>query len=101
MTEAEWQQQVVQLAHILGWEHMHVRRSIGKGRMWVTATNVPWPDLTLWHPRHGLILVELKSAGGKVTAEQEAVHVSLRAAGQRVYVWRPGDLDEARRVLQG
>lgn len=102
-TEAEWQQQVVQLAEILGWQWLHVRKSLGRRdgkRGWQTTTNLKgWVDLTLWHPRHGLIFVEFKSAGGKVTPEQEAVHVSLRAAGQRVFVWRPGDLEDVQRVL--
>lgn len=102
--ETEWQAEFVKLAGMLGWQHMHVRRSIGKGKKWVTATNVVgWPDLTCWHPRRGLIFVELKTdaKGSKTTPEQDEVHASLRAAGQLVFVWRPSDLEEAQRVLSG
>lgn len=44
MTEADWQGQVIDLAHAYQWRHLHVRRTIGKGKKWVTATNVAgWP----------------------------------------------------------
>lgn len=100
MTEAEWQQQVIDLVHLCGWKHMHARRSIGKGRKWTTALNVTgWPDLTLWKPGHGFVFVELKSDTGWVTPEQREVLASLAAAGGEVHVWRPCDLDEAKRVL--
>jgi len=102
MTEADWQQQFVQLAKALGWHHMHVRRSLGRGKKWVTATNVDgWPDLTLWHPKQQrVIFVELKSAVGRLTADQKAVLTSLSQANRdEVYVLRPDDLELARRIL--
>lgn len=103
MSEQEWQQQFVQLATALGWKHMHVRRSLGKGRRWTTATNVDgWPDLTLWHPKQRrVVFVELKSETGRVTAEQRAVHVSLRTAGADVRVYKPSELAEAHVWLAG
>lgn len=99
--EAAWQGQVLDLAHALGWRTMHVRRSIGKGRRWTTATSVVgWPDLVLWSERHKrVVFVELKSESGLLSADQVEVLESLRAAGQQAYVWRPSDLDEAHRVL--
>jgi len=102
MTEADWQQQFVQLAKALGWHHMHVRRSLGRGKKWVTATNVDgWPDLTLWHPKQQrVIFVELKSAVGRLTDDQKAVLTSLSQANRdEVYVLRPDDLELARRIL--
>lgn len=101
MTEAEFQAVVVELAHVLGWHHLHVRRTIGKGRRWTTATNVVgWPDLFLWHERqHRTLAAELKSDTGKTTPEQEAVLASLNAAGIEVHVWRPADLDDIARTL--
>lgn len=103
ISEDAFQAQVIELAAVLGWEHMHVRRSIGKGRKWTTATNVVgWPDLTLWSHRHRRVMfVELKSNSGVVTAEQLEVHRSLRDAGQEVYVWRPSTWDEAVEILGG
>lgn len=98
ISEKEWQEQVISLAHQLGWQHMHVRRSIGKGHRWTTATNLNgWPDLTLIRPTNEndgeIIFAELKSAKGIVDDEQRAVHDLLRRAGHDVYVWRPSDLD--------
>jgi hypothetical protein len=103
MTETEWQTQLIDLAHTLGWRHLHVRRSIGKRRGWVTTTNViGWPDLLLWSPRQPgrHIAAELKSATGKLTPEQEQVLADLAAAGFETYVWRPDDLDEALYTLR-
>jgi hypothetical protein len=101
MSEAEWQGQVIELAHLLGWKHNHTRRSIGKGHKWVTATSViGWPDLTLWHEaQHRILFVELKTEKGKLTAEQVAVLKSLAAAGAEVYVWRPSDLADVQERL--
>lgn len=91
----QWQGQVVQLAGTLGWEHLHVRRSIGKGKRWVTATNVKgWPDLFLWHPIQGRVMAaELKVGKDTLTVEQRLVLRSLEAAGIPTYVWRPEDLE--------
>lgn len=92
-THAEWQQQVVDLAHQLGWQHLHVRKSIGKGKKWTTATNVVgWPDLFFWHPRHGFAAIEVKVGRDTPTDEQEAVLASLAAAGAQVMVAYPADL---------
>lgn len=106
-TEAEHQAQVIELAHMLGWHHLHVRRSIGKGRTWVTATNiVGWPDLVLFRPaddgQQHLIFAELKSESGKLTPEQEQVLDDLRRSGCEVHVWRPSDMDAiAKRLGDG
>lgn len=102
ISEADWQEQVTDLAAHYGWKWLHVRRSIGKGRTWTTATNViGWPDLHLWNERQRRTMyVELKSASGVVSPAQEAVHGSLRAAGCEVYVWRPDDLDVAHAALK-
>jgi hypothetical protein len=104
VTEAEWQAQVIELAQLLGWRHLHVRRSIGKGRSWVTATNVDgWPDLFLWNVRRpgaGLVALELKSDAGKPTAEQVQVLAELEAAGVRTMIARPSDLDAVHAMLR-
>lgn len=96
--EATFQNQVIELATILGWQVLHVRKSIGRragGRAWQTTTSIKgWPDLFMWHPRHGVLARELKSDTGKVTAEQEEVLASLCAAGVDAGVWRPADFTE-------
>lgn len=102
ITERTWQEQVRELATILGWKVMHVRRSIGKGQRWTTATSiVGWPDLFLYHPGRGWhCAVELKSQSGKTTPEQDGVLDDLIASGVPAFVWRPSDLDAVRYVLQ-
>lgn len=103
MSEAEWQQQVVELAGLLNWRHLHVRRTIGKGHRWTTATNLKgFPDLLLWHEvQQRIIGAELKTAVGRVTAEQVEVLRSLEAAGVETYVWRPKDLTLVQEILSG
>lgn len=94
MTEAEFQETIVDLLRALGYGHMHVRRSIGKGRRWTTATNVPWPDLTIWG--HGRFMVrELKVADRWQPGQREVLD-QLRWAGVDVGVWWPSDLDDGR-----
>lgn len=96
MTEAEFQGIVIDLARVLGWKHMHVRRSIGKGHRWTTATNVPWPDLTLWRPNRegGFLLRELKvDERSPWQPGQRELLVTLMAAGVDAGVWMVADLD--------
>lgn len=80
--------------HQLGWSHLHVRRTIGKGKKWVTSTNRKgWPDLWAWHSRHGFVGIELKVGLDQPTPEQIEVLAELAAAGAKVLVARPHDLD--------
>lgn len=102
LTEADFQAQVVELAHLLGWRHLHVRRSVGRGRKWVTATNVSgWPDVLFWREgSHRLIAAELKSETGKATDDQLEVLASLARAGIETHVWRPSDFDQIQETLR-
>lgn len=102
MNETQWQEQFLQLAHLLGWRHLHVRRTIGKGHKWVTSTNVKgWPDLFLWHERDRRVLaVELKVKPNVATVEQVEVLASLALAGVETHVLYPEQLDEAKSILQ-
>lgn len=102
MTHEEWQAQVVQLAHILGWNHLHVRRTIGRGRKWTTSTNRKgWPDLFLWHDQRGFVAIELKVKPDKPKPEQLEVLDELARAGARTMVAYPDDLDEVQAILSG
>lgn len=100
-TEAEFQDAVVELARICGWEAMHVRRSRVRGDRWATATSIAgWPDLVLLG--HGRALfVECKSERGRLTLEQRRVIGLLRDAGLDVRVWRPSDWREIEATLSG
>lgn len=102
ISEADFQAQVVELAHLLGWKVLHVRPSVGRGAKWVTSTSITgWVDLFLYHPGRGWhCAVELKSQSGKTTPEQDGVLDDLIASGVPAFVWRPSDLDAVRYVLQ-
>lgn len=92
MTHDELQAMVVQLAHIMGWRHLHVRRSIAKGRAWRTTTNIAgWPDLLLWHPRQPgrHVAVELKVPPDRLSDAQAAVLADLERSGFEVHVVTP------------
>jgi hypothetical protein len=92
---------VVDLMRVTGWKHLHVRRTIGRGKQWVTATNRKgWPDLFGWHPRRGFIALELKVGLDKATVEQLDVLVELKAAGAQTMVAYPHHLAEVQGLLR-
>lgn len=101
ITETEFQSQVVELAHLFRWRHLHIRRSIGKGRAWTTTTNlVGWPDLVLMRPDVGTVAAELKVGRNRPTPEQAELIAFLGSLpGWRAYVWTPGDWDEITATL--
>lgn len=103
VTHVDLQADILKLAHLMGWKHLHVRRTIGRGKTWVTATNLKgWPDLLLWSTRQPgrHIAVELKVPPDKLTPSQTAVLAELEAAGFEVYVWTPSDIETAASVLR-
>lgn len=58
-----------------------------------------WPDWWFFKPGRPPFAVELKSAEGRVDRDQRRWHDLLRECGVTVYVWRPDQEDEIRRVL--
>lgn len=86
-TEADLQATVVDAARACGWLVYHTYDS--------RRSAAGFPDLVL--ARHGeLLFVELKSAKGKTSRDQDEWLDALRCvAGVGVYVWRPEDLDTA------
>jgi hypothetical protein len=91
ITEAQFQRQVLELAHMLGWKSYHpvVSRLSVKG----------WPDLVLVRDR--VLYRELKAANKQTTPEQDAWLAALGAAGGDVGVWWPHMLEtEIRQTLQ-
>ncbi len=92
MTEKELQQQVVQLAKMLGFLVYHTYNS--------RRSAAGFPDLVLIHPRYGIRVAELKVGRNKPTAAQEKWLAALRAAGVPTYLWTDRTpLDEIRRAL--
>jgi hypothetical protein len=104
-SEAVFQQQVVTLAKFYGWMVYHPLPGMNARGRWMTATqgDTGWPDLVLVHPNThgGPIFAELKSKKGRVTDNQKRWLRVLLDAGCEVYIWRPDDLDDIHRRLQG
>lgn len=104
LTEAQWLQQITDLASKLGWAWLHLRPGMTRDS-WRTPISGPlgkgFPDLLLARPRDcRLMAVELKRDGAKTTPEQDAVLEILGASGMEVYVWRPADFDSALAALR-
>ena len=89
-TEAQFQQRIVDLATMLGWHCIHFRSVYTSGRWRTPLTgHAGFPDLVL--ARNGVVIAaELKTARGRLTAEQQAW---LRALGDHGRIWRPSDWD--------
>jgi glycine/D-amino acid oxidase-like deaminating enzyme len=85
LTEADWQELVVQYARLQGWWAFHPYDS--------RKSQAGWPDLVLLRPPE-LVIVELKSQRGKVTQEQERVLAMLAECGVEAHLWRPADESE-------
>ena len=98
ITEAAWQEQVIQIAQLRGWMVAHFRpaqNSRGEWRTAVAADGAGFPDLVL--ARRGIVFfVELKRQTGRVTDAQASWLTEL---GANTYVWRPSDWPTVQRVL--
>jgi hypothetical protein len=100
-TEAEFQDQIIELAHLFGWRVAHFRPAQTR-RGWrtpVSADGQGFPDLLMTR-RNRCIAAELKSAGGKVSADQTAWLEAFGAAGIEDHVWRPSDFDAVVEALR-
>jgi VRR-NUC domain len=102
MTEARFTRAVIDAARLYGWHCAHFRPARTR-RGWKVAMigHIGYPDLTLCHPCLGLLFVELKTQTGRISAAQAGWIAVLRDAGQRAYVWRPGDWQIILAVLRG
>lgn len=90
MSEREWQDLVVQYARLHKWWvfHPYDSRKSAPG----------WPDLVLLRPPR-IVVAELKSERGKVSAAQERVLALLDECGVDARVWRPSDWDDVAETL--
>lgn len=82
VSERDWQGLVHTFATFNGWSTYHTFDS--------RSSQPGWPDLVLCRPPE-LIIVELKTDKGKVTAAQQDWLDQLTAAGVETHVWRPSD----------
>lgn len=103
MTHDEWQAQVTELLTYTSWQWLHVRKSIGKGKRWTTATNkTGWPDLWCWSERrHQFAGIELKVAPDCPTQLQLNLLESLGVTGALCVVAYPDDLERLQGLLTG
>jgi VRR-NUC domain. len=80
-TEKEFQQSIINVAHLLGWKVYHTWSSI--------RSVAGFPDLVLVR-RDRLIFAEVKTENGKVTKAQQEWLDNLQHVAE-VYVFRPRD----------
>ena len=106
ISEAVFQAQIVDLAHLYGWKVCHFRAARSQ-RGWRTpcaADGEGYVDLFMVHPKWKLKLwVEAKSLIGKRTPRQDMWAEWLIEAGCDYRLWRPTneDFNEAVAVLGG
>jgi hypothetical protein len=99
MSEKAFTTTVINLATMLGWRHYHTHDSRRSDPGWpdlVLARKIPAAKLIL----ADLVFAELKTETGKVTPAQADWLEMLRLAGQRVYIWRPSDLERIAEILR-
>lgn len=99
ITEAEFLQTTVAILRHSGYSRLlHIIDSRAHAR--VTAEG--WPDIFAIHPQRGLLVAELKTETGRVTAAQYDWLDELRRhlpppangyAASRAHLWRPRDAD--------
>jgi hypothetical protein len=89
-SEKEWQWRVVNFAEAHGWKYYHTYDS--------RRSPEGFPDLVLLRPGR-IVVAELKTDKGKVTAAQQEWLEAWQAAGAEVYVWRPSMWAEVQEVL--
>jgi hypothetical protein len=104
MSEADFMSTVISAARLFGWRTAHFRAARAKNgwRTPVQADGKGFPDLVMAHPRHGLIVRELKANGASKVTKEQAEWLSLfETVGISAGVWRPDDWDEIEATLRG
>lgn len=100
--EKDCQQTIVEAARLLGYRVLAIRPAIGRQGHWQSPIqgDAGYPDLTLVHPRAGVLFVELKRAPNRLDPQQVAWRQALTDAGAiwRL-VWVPEQLDEFNQEL--
>ena len=92
LSEAQLQARVQALATSGGWRWHHCAAPGG-------CTGSGWPDLVMLRGVE-MLVVELKSADGSPTTEQNEWLTAWQTAGAECHVWRPVNLPEIARRLQ-
>lgn len=100
ISEEQFQNQIIELAHLFGWHVAHFRPALTK-RGWrtpVSADGKGFMDLVLMRER--IIYIECKRETGKLTDEQKAWRQWTLDAGGEYYLLKPHDFDHAAAVLK-
>lgn len=101
LSEAQFQKQVIQLAHYSGWLVAHFATAPTQSGQWATpirADGRGFPDLVMVRER--VIFAELKAQRGEVRPAQKNWAQCLTKASQEIYLWRPSDMDQIQEVLK-
>jgi len=100
ISEQDFLNSVVELAHLMHWKVHHSRPAwTEKGYRTAIQGDAGFPDLILVRPPR-VIIVELKSEKGKLTAEQESWIKDLEGCeGVDVDTWYPDDWDAIKGIL--
>lgn len=102
ITEAEFQQQVCDLATLLGWSWGHFRPA-KTARGWRVPVSGPlgkgWPDLVMVR-RDRLVFAELKRSAKLAPSSDQTFVLGLLGAAVETYVWTPDGIDAVADVLR-
>tara|TARA_Y100000310_G_scaffold64447_1_gene59963 strand:- start:198 stop:542 length:345 start_codon:yes stop_codon:yes gene_type:complete len=103
VTEDEWQQTLIDIAHTYGWRVAHFRKAMTLAGNWITpvqAEGKGFPDLVLAKTGHALVLIEVKSQKGRLSPAQQEWQKVLETIPEILYlVVRPSDYEEVKEVL--
>lgn len=99
VSEKLFQEQVIQLAQMNGWQVFHASPHQVRPGVWRT-NGKGFPDLVLAHRDRGFILAELKTAVGKISDDQ-VKWVNASSPHVEVYLWRPNQLELIAQRLGG
>ncbi len=90
VTEKQFMQAVTAEAKRLGWKVFHVHDS--------RRSESGWPDLAMVRER--LVLAELKTATGQLSAAQQTWIEALQRADVEVHIWKPNDFERILEILK-
>jgi len=95
ISEADFQDAVVEVAHLYRWHVSHFGRARTKDG-WSTPVRYDgkgFPDCVFVHPDGGVLFVEFKAERGRLSKDQAAWGAWLDDAGADYCLWRPGNAD--------
>lgn len=101
LTEQQYQQRIIDLAHLTGWKVSHFRpaqNSRGQWRTPVAADGTGFPDLVL--ARDAVLFWEIKTDTGRVSPAQKTWIALLTAAGAEARIIRPSDWEFVQQRLR-